>query len=56
MHLFPVDFLVNDASEEDLKISRLLVTLWTNFATTGWVPTEAKLTIVFLCKKIQIPY
>ncbi|KAF9804958.1 hypothetical protein SFRURICE_007861 [Spodoptera frugiperda] len=35
MHLFPIGFLTNPISPEDLKMSETIVTLWTNFATTG---------------------
>ncbi|XP_022832964.1 venom carboxylesterase-6-like [Spodoptera litura] len=35
MHLFPIGFLSNPFSPEDLKMSETIVTLWTNFATTG---------------------
>ncbi|XP_068619891.1 juvenile hormone esterase-like [Battus philenor] len=35
MHLFPISFLSKPFSEEDRKISELIITLWTNFATTG---------------------
>ncbi|KAG6446518.1 venom carboxylesterase-6 [Manduca sexta] len=35
MHLFPISFLNKPFSEEDIEFSKLLVTLWTNFATSG---------------------
>ncbi|VVD05165.1 unnamed protein product [Leptidea sinapis] len=35
MHLFPIRFLSEPVSERDLAISELILTLWTNFATTG---------------------
>ncbi|CAH0703530.1 unnamed protein product [Spodoptera exigua] len=35
MHLFPIEFLTNPITPEDLKMSETIVTLWTNFATTG---------------------
>ncbi|KPJ09318.1 Venom carboxylesterase-6 [Papilio machaon] len=35
MHLFPIDFLSKPFSEEDRRISELIITMWTNFATTG---------------------
>ncbi|XP_075991060.1 juvenile hormone esterase-like [Anticarsia gemmatalis] len=35
MHLFPIHFLVKPISPQDVKISETIVTLFTNFATTG---------------------
>ncbi|XP_013147739.1 PREDICTED: venom carboxylesterase-6-like [Papilio polytes] len=35
MHLFPIHFLSKPFSEEDRRISELIITMWTNFATTG---------------------
>ncbi|XP_063634693.1 juvenile hormone esterase-like [Cydia splendana] len=35
MHLFPIHFLSNEFSDEDIEMSELIVNLWTNFATTG---------------------
>ncbi|XP_023948588.1 juvenile hormone esterase [Bicyclus anynana] len=35
MYLFPIHFLNNPFTEEDNKIIDLMVTLWTNFATSG---------------------
>ncbi|CAK1588748.1 unnamed protein product [Parnassius mnemosyne] len=35
MHLFPIRFLSKPFSEKDREISELIITLWTNFATSG---------------------
>ncbi|CAG5008482.1 unnamed protein product [Parnassius apollo] len=35
MHLFPIHFLSKPFSQKDREISELIITLWTNFATTG---------------------
>ncbi|XP_072930418.1 juvenile hormone esterase-like isoform X2 [Epargyreus clarus] len=35
MHLFPIRFLTKPTSDKDLEVSKLIVTLWTNFATSG---------------------
>ncbi|KAJ0183834.1 hypothetical protein K1T71_000257 [Dendrolimus kikuchii] len=35
MHLFPIHFLTKEFSSKDVEISELIVTLWTNFATSG---------------------
>ncbi|XP_038216933.1 venom carboxylesterase-6-like [Zerene cesonia] len=35
MHLFPIHFLSKPASAQDEEISELMLTLWTNFATSG---------------------
>ncbi|CAH0578154.1 unnamed protein product [Chrysodeixis includens] len=35
MHLFPILFLSEPFSQQDIEISETIITLWTNFATTG---------------------
>ncbi|NP_001124351.1 beta-esterase 2 precursor [Bombyx mori] len=35
MHLFPIHFLSQPFSERDIEFSKYLITLWTNFATSG---------------------
>ncbi|KAG7312987.1 hypothetical protein JYU34_000059 [Plutella xylostella] len=35
MHLFPIHFLSQPFSEKDIEISNLIITMFTNFATTG---------------------
>ncbi|XP_053624846.1 juvenile hormone esterase [Plodia interpunctella] len=35
MYLFPIHFLLKKPSQEDVEMSKLIITLWTNFATSG---------------------
>ncbi|KOB72438.1 Uncharacterized protein OBRU01_12267, partial [Operophtera brumata] len=35
MHLFPINFLSKPFSPNDIRISETIITLWTNFATSG---------------------
>lgn len=37
MYLFPIHFLKYPLSEQDIEMSKLIIRLWTNFATSGWV-------------------
>lgn len=59
MHLFPIHFLTKEFSRKDIEISKLFVTLWTNFATTGnpnkpneipfeWTPTMSRDSLEYL--------
>ncbi|XP_031767185.2 juvenile hormone esterase-like [Galleria mellonella] len=45
MYLFPIHFLAKEPSTDDIEMSKLIVTMWTNFATSG-DPN----------KPVQIPY
>nr|WGO51729.1 putative antennal esterase CXE33 [Ectropis grisescens] len=59
MHLFPIYFLSKPFSKEDIKFSETIITLWTNFATTGdpnkpvkvpftWEPASGSETMEYL--------
>lgn len=51
MYLFPIHFLKKPMEKSDLAISDLIITLWTNFASSGYIKT---LSIIFNLKMISM--
>lgn len=37
MYLFPIEFLKYPFTKEDIDMLELIITIWTNFATSGYV-------------------
>ncbi|XP_013189471.2 juvenile hormone esterase [Amyelois transitella] len=59
MYLFPIHFLSKQPSRKDIEMSKLIITLWTNFASSGnpnkpkvlpfkWEPATNGLTMEYL--------
>ncbi|CAG4954948.1 unnamed protein product [Colias eurytheme] len=56
MHLFPIHFLTKPATAQDEAISELMLTLWTNFASSGDPNGPAPLPFVWAAAGRELRY